>query len=82
MRAAVTREDRAIFERASQALREKRHREAWALAEPLFGKYPNDYAVQELRCSIATRLSLDWEETRSHCQPMISLTPGVPKSFR
>jgi hypothetical protein len=73
---------RALFERAAAALAAQREREAWSAAEPLFAKYPKDYAVQELRCKIATALSLPWDEIRAHCLSMMSLTPGVPESFR
>jgi len=74
--------DRALYDRAAHALSAKRVRDAWSIAEPLYEKYPKDYAIQELRCNIATSLSLSWEETRAHCRPVMALTPGVPDSFR
>jgi hypothetical protein len=78
----VARSDRTLYDRATRSLAAKRARDAWSTAEPLFEKYPNDYAIQELRCNIATGLSLSWDETRAHCRPVMALTPGIPGSFR
>ena len=70
-------EDRALFTKANEALAKSRPREAWSIGEPLFEKYLSDYAVQDLRCKAATRLSLPWEQTHRACEPLMALTPGL-----
>ena len=72
----VSAEERALFQQAGEALGHGRPRDAWSIAEPLFEKYPNDYAIQELRCKVASRLSLPWEQTRRACEVVMARMPG------
>jgi hypothetical protein len=71
--AAVAPEHRAPFERAQQLLRDGQVDEAWSTAKPLFDAYPQDYAVQDLRCQIAMKRSSAWAQTQRECEPLLRL---------
>jgi metallopeptidase family M12-like protein len=74
--------DRRAFDEASEALRSGQPRDAWARAKPLFAAYPDVYTVQDLRCQIAMKLGLGWDEANAQCERLMELTPtsrGAPK---
>ncbi len=74
----LSKAERDLFSRAEAELASGRASEAWRSAEPLFGAYPDDYAVQDLRCRIAMRAGFDHTRMRSECAPLMKLNPGVP----
>lgn len=69
--------DSSLFERARAEQAAGRVREAIALAKPLFKRYPNVYAVQELRCQLAMKAGLSIAEENAECQPLRRLS-GSP----
>ncbi|HEU4405738.1 MAG TPA: hypothetical protein VFS43_10640 [Polyangiaceae bacterium] len=56
--------------------------EAWAKAEPLFGRYPKAYEVQELRCQLAMKRGGSMPQVRSHCERLLQLTDEMTKRPR
>jgi hypothetical protein len=69
--------DRAVYAQATQ----KEHDDpeaAWKVAQPLFGRYPSVYAVQDLRCRLAMRLTNVWQMARRECEQLMDLTRGKP----
>lgn len=73
---ALAGEDRARFERASQAFAEKRLGDAWQAIAPLVDAYPSEPAVQDLRCQIAMQIGGSYEMIESNCR---ALLPGPKK---
>lgn len=74
--------DRRAFDEASEALRSGQPRDAWTRARPLFTAYPDVYTVQDLRCQIAMKLGLAWDEASAQCERLMELTAtteGAPK---
>jgi hypothetical protein len=69
-------EDRAVFASAVDDDRQGKPREAWAKGEPLFSRYPEVYAVQNLHCKLAMELSTVWEFTRTECEALMNLSRG------
>ena len=51
---------------------------AWRTAEPLFTAHPDDPAIQDLRCRIATRRGGDYATVKRECQHALELTPAPP----
>jgi hypothetical protein len=72
----VSSADRAVFAEAADNLRKGRPQEAWTQAEPLFARYPDVYAVQDLHCKLALQVSNVWEWTRQECSRLMDLTRG------
>ena len=65
--------DRALFLRALQSFRGGNTAGAYATARPLFGAYPNSYAVQDLRCELATVRWLEESVMLAECAPSVRL---------
>ncbi len=61
--------DRDRFSRAMQTFRAGAVPAAYELARPLFTAYPNTYAVQDLRCQLATVRWLDKDALLAECAP-------------
>ena len=73
---------RRTLDEASEALRSGQPRDAWTRARPLFTAYPDVYTVQDLRCQIAMKLGLAWDEASAQCERLMELTAtteGAPK---
>ncbi|HET9960335.1 MAG TPA: matrixin family metalloprotease [Polyangiaceae bacterium] len=68
--------DRASFEQATVLLARGEITQAHAKASPLFARYPDSEAVQDLRCNIAMRLGGSWSQTSSECEPLMRLMPN------
>ena len=66
--------DRATYREAARLLEDKQVRQAWERARSLFGAYPEEYAVQDLRCKIAMQLNLSWDNAREECLPLMRLS--------
>jgi hypothetical protein len=66
--------DRALFARARALLDAGNLDEARSTAAPLFGAYPDDYAVQELRCQLALKSKLSIEREQQECAALRSLS--------
>ena len=47
---------------------------AYETARPLFGRYPGVYAVQDLRCQLATVRWLERSALLAECAPLIRLS--------
>lgn len=77
--AALAAPDRRAFDEATEALRAGQPREAWSRAKPLFTAYPDVATVQDLRCQIAMKLGLAWDEVKAQCDPLMKLTTA-PRS--
>jgi hypothetical protein len=68
--------DRTVYASALDDQRTGRAQEAWTKAEPLFSRYPQVYAVQDLRCKLALQISNVWEFTRRECGALMDLSRG------
>jgi hypothetical protein len=75
-------EDRDRFTRATAAFRGGHVAVAYETARPLFAAYPANYAVQDLRCQLATVQWLDKKAMLEECTPVGRLadagTPAAP----
>jgi len=69
--------DHALFLEAKQIGAGGDARRARALAAPLFERYPDSYAVQELRCQLAMSAGLAMGEETAECAPLRRLS-GSP----
>jgi hypothetical protein len=65
--------DRAVFLRAIRSFRGGNTAGAYATARPLFGAYPDSYAVQDLRCQLATVRWLEESAMLAECAPSVRL---------
>jgi hypothetical protein len=63
-------DDRDRFVRATAMFRGGNVPGAYELARPLFAAYPDDYAVQDLRCQLATVRWLDKKAMLAECGPV------------
>jgi hypothetical protein len=63
-------DDRDRFARAMATLRAGNVPGAYEVARPLFTAYPGDYAVQDLRCQLATVRWLDKKAMLDECAPV------------
>jgi len=43
--------DRSVYADAMNQVQAGRAQDAWTKAEPLFSRYPDVYAIQDLRCN-------------------------------
>jgi hypothetical protein len=68
--------DRAIYLQAMQSFRAGHAAEAYSLARPLFGAYPQSYAVQDLRCQLATVRWLEKDAMVAECAAAVRLADG------
>ena len=71
--------DQAAYAQAQQELAAGRLAEAWAKAEPLFGRHPKVYEVQELRCQLAMKRGGSVQQVQSHCERLLKLTEEMTK---
>lgn len=69
--------DRTLFEQARAEQAAGRIGEAVALAKPLFQRYPDSYAVQELRCQLAMKARLTIDQENAECNSLRRLS-GLP----
>jgi hypothetical protein len=67
-------DDRERFIHASDLFRSGAARLAYEIARPLFAAYPSVYAVQDLRCQLATVRWLDLGELKAECAPVARLS--------
>jgi hypothetical protein len=65
--------DGALFLRAVQSFRGGNTAFAYTTARPLFAAYPNSYAVQDLRCQLATVRWLEASAMVAECAPSLRL---------
>jgi hypothetical protein len=65
------------FVQARQALQAGSSRVAYELGKPLFGTYPDVYAVQDLRCQLAAIRWLPREELLAECAPFKKLSAAL-----
>jgi len=66
--------DRALLAQARAAQAGGRFVEARSLAAPLFQAYPDDYAVQELRCQLAMKVGLSMDDESAECERLRQLS--------
>jgi hypothetical protein len=66
--------DRALFTRAREAQAAGNIAEARAIAAPLFQSYPDEFAVQELRCQLAMKAGLSADAETAECAPLVRLS--------
>jgi hypothetical protein len=69
--------DHALFLEVKEIQAGGDARRARALAAPLFERYPDSYAVQELRCQLAMSAGLAMGEETAECAPLRRLS-GSP----
>jgi len=77
--AGLSEADRATYAKAVREQRAGRGSEAWDVAEPLFKKYPDVYAVQDLRCNLAMQLGGAIGNVQAHCERLLKLTKELMK---
>jgi hypothetical protein len=65
--------DRSTLEQANDAEHAGNPDAAWRLAEPLFSRYPDVVAVQDLRCRLAQARGLAWPDVRAECASLMKL---------
>jgi matrixin len=53
--------------------------EAWGAGQPLFKAHSDNQPIAELRCQLAMDQKLDWEQTRSECEPLMKLSSGFSR---
>lgn len=71
--AALSPDDRATFARASEALAGGHVNDAWKALGPLVARYDGVYAVQDLRCQLATLRGLPAAKVKEECARMSDL---------
>jgi hypothetical protein len=69
----LTPEHRAIFVKANEAAAAGDHVVAWTAMKPLFTAYPSSFAVQDLRCRLATQV-LSFASARPECDRIMQLS--------
>lgn len=67
--------DRAAYARAKQLDQASDVEGAWKAATPLFKLYPSVFAVQDLRCQLATK-RVGWPTAEPECAAVVKLTRG------
>ena len=72
--AAMPAADHARYDEAIAQLHDNHVGRAWAAASPLFGRYPDVYAVQDLRCQLAILERFDADRTKVECAAMSRLS--------
>ncbi len=71
---SLTGDDAQQFQRARAMLQGGGVRLAYETGRPIFAKYPNDVAVQDLRCQLATLRFLERRELVAECAEYVRLT--------
>jgi hypothetical protein len=74
--ASLARADATAFVDARRMLDQGNVDLAWRTAQPLFQKYPNEEAVQTLRCDLAMKRQLSWLEVREECAGTMRRVPA------
>jgi hypothetical protein len=74
--------DRERFDHAMKMFRAGAASPAYAIAKPLFVAYPNTYAVQDLRCQLATVRWLDRDAMMAECAPSVRLADAGADAAR
>lgn len=69
----LSEDDSRTFHAAVARQQEHELDEARRLATPLFSRHENVYAVQKLRCDLATALGGSWESIKKECEPFMRL---------
>jgi hypothetical protein len=69
-------EDGPSFAQASQRLAAGAVADAYAVGKPLFERYPRSFAVQDLRCQLATLRYLAKDALARECAPYLQLVDG------
>jgi len=69
----LTPAEQELFTRAWTLGREGKPEEAWTVAKPLF-KYETSFAVQDLRCQLASATGVSFNVARKECEPLMKLT--------
>ena len=64
-----------LYLRAREAVAKNEHVKAWEMGKPLFAAYPNVFAVQDLRCSLATSV-FRFDQARRECERLMQLSTG------
>jgi hypothetical protein len=68
--------DGSAFQEATRLLANGDAAGAFQTGKPLFDAYPNVRPVQELRCNIALRRGLPWQQARQECADLMPGTFG------
>jgi hypothetical protein len=77
---ALSAADQALFTSAEAKEKAGKPLDAWTSAKPLFSRYPDVYAVQELRCRLAMSLYQEDESTfEAECAPLRRLSAPAKK---
>jgi hypothetical protein len=71
--------DRPVYSRAARALAAGDAASAWETAHPLFDRYRDVLAVQDLRCQIAMRRGLLYKAARAECDRLMDLSTKPAK---
>jgi predicted Zn-dependent protease len=79
---AVSPEHRIVYDQAQELLRQGKPSDARTTAQPLFSIYPDDYAVQDLRCKLAMARTQAWAATQRECEPLMRLARPTPPGVR
>jgi hypothetical protein len=67
--------DRDRYARTREAVAKGDPVAAWETGKPLFAAYPNVFAVQDLRCTLATTV-FSFEQARRECERLMKLSTG------
>jgi hypothetical protein len=70
-------DDKPRFARAREAVTAGDWMAAWESAKPLFQTYRDVYAVQDLRCNVATKV-FRYDVARRECERLMQLSTGKP----
>jgi len=66
--------DAAKYKAAMEAFQAGKYGESRDVAQPLFDAYPNVFSVQDLRCQLAMKQNLPWQQTKAECALLMKLS--------
>jgi hypothetical protein len=69
--------DQATMDAALKLYNAGDPRGGWKLAEPLFSVYPDEYAVQDLRCKLAMGMGGAFAATQVECAPLMRIVKSL-----
>jgi hypothetical protein len=69
--------DQATIDAALKLYNAGDPRSGWKLAEPLFAIYPDEYAVQDLRCKLAMGMGGAWAAAQAECAPLMRIVKSL-----
>jgi hypothetical protein len=78
----LTAPDRERFAQAMKMFRAGAAAPAYQVAKPLFAAYPSTYAVQDLRCQLATVRWLEKDAMMAECAPSVRLADAGADASR